>query len=197
MKTPPYGADLLKLNPPHLTDEPMIARMKRIGIEARKSFDADKADPRVKRALEAAPETAQKLMEWKVPTLARNANNWSMNTDTMGVYGNYYLKRAIVAQFGLGANLPEDAIYPLNLADSTGRPLDGANKYVIHFDKGAAPPVRAFWSVTIYDQDGFPVANPLNRFAVSSWMPLRYNSDESFDLYLQNESPGADKETNW
>ena len=56
-------------------------------------------------------------MEWKLPTLARVANGWSMNTDTMGVYGNYYLKRAIVTQQGLGANLPEDAIYPLNLAD--------------------------------------------------------------------------------
>jgi len=62
-------------------------------------------------------------MEWKIPTLARVANGWSMNTDTMGVYGNYYLKRAIVAQVGLGANLPEDAIYPLNLGDETGKEL--------------------------------------------------------------------------
>ena len=95
-------------------------------------------------------------MKWKVPTLARVANGWSMNTDTMGVYGNYYLKRAIVTQFGLGANLPEDAIYPLNLADDTGKPLDGANNYTIHFDKGATPPVDAFWSVTLYDQRGLP-----------------------------------------
>ena len=64
-----------------------------------------------------------------------------MNTDTMGVYGNYYLKRAIVSQLGLGANLPEDAIYPLNLGDEAGRPLDGANKYTLHFEKGATPPV--------------------------------------------------------
>ena len=62
-------------------------------------------------------------MAWKVASLARVVNGWSMNTDTMGVYGNYYLKRAIVSQFGLGANLPEDAIYPLNLADDTGKPL--------------------------------------------------------------------------
>ena len=98
--------------------------------------------PAVKTALEAAPKAAQELMEWKVATLARVANHWSMNTDTMGVYGNYYLKRAIVAQVGLGANLPEDAIYPLNLGDADGRPLDGANRYVLHFDKGAAPPVE-------------------------------------------------------
>ena len=96
-------------------------------------------------------------MAWKVPSLARVVNGWSMNTDTMGVYGNYYLKRAIVTQLGLGANLPEDAIYPLNLADETGKPLDGANAYVLHFDKGAIPPANAFWSVTLYDAEGYQV----------------------------------------
>ena len=131
MKTPPkvqvdtmpagkyfaYAAELLKMHPPHITDEPIVAQMKRIGIEPGRSFDIEKVPPAVRKGLEAAPEAGQKLMEWKVPTLARVANHWSMNTDTMGVYGNYYLKRAIVSQLGLGANLPEDAIYPLNLGD--------------------------------------------------------------------------------
>ena len=187
MKTPPklqvdtmkagpylaYAAELLKLHPPHITDQPIIARLKRIGFEVGKSFDPSKADPAVAKALERAPEDAQRLMAWKVPTLARVENGWSMNTDTMGVCGNYYLKGAIVAQMGLGANLPEDAIYPLNLADDTGKPLDGANAYTIHFDKDATPPVDAFWSITLYDLQGFQVANPLNRFAVSSWMPFK------------------------
>jgi hypothetical protein len=211
MKTPPkiqvdtmpagkyfaYAAELLKLQPPHLTDEPIIAQMKRIGIEPGKSFDIDKVGPAVKKGLEGAPEEARKLMEWKMATLARVANHWSMNTDTMGVYGNYYLKRAIIAQVGLGANLPEDAIYPLNLGDEAGRPLDGTSKYSIHFEKGATPPVNAFWSITLYDREGFQVANSLNRFAVSSWMPFKYNTDGSLDLYFQNESPGKDKEANW
>jgi len=169
MKTPPkvqvdtmvagkyfaYGADLLKVNGPHLTDEPIIARMKRIGIEAGKTFNIETVDPVVKKALDAAPESAQKLMEWKVKTLARVANGWSMNTDTMGVYGNYYLKRAIVSQLGLGANVPEDAIYPLNLGDETGRPLDGTNKYTVHFEKGEAPPVSAFWPSRSMIRRGF------------------------------------------
>ena len=190
MKTPPmiqvdtmpadkyfaYAAELLKLHPPHITDQPIIAQMNRIGIEPGKSFDFDKLDPAVQQALMSAPEDAQQLMKWKVPTLARIVNGWSMNTDTMGVYGNYYLKRAIVTQLGLGANLPEDAIYPLNLFDDDGKPLDGSNKYTIHFDKGATPPVNAFWSITLYDSDGFQVANELNRFAVSSWMPFKYNN---------------------
>jgi len=211
MKTPPkvqvdtmpaskyfaYAAELLKVNPAHITDEPIVAQLKRIGIEPGKSFDIEKLDPAVRNGLASAPEDAQKLMEWKIPTLARVVNGWSMNTDTMGVYGNYYLKRAIVAQIGLGANLPEDAIYPLNLGDEAGRPLDGTNKYTLHFDKGATPPAVAFWSVTLYDAEGFQVANVLNRFAVSSWMPFKYNADGSLDLYFQNESPGKDKEVNW
>jgi hypothetical protein len=115
----------------------------------------------------------------------------------MGVYGNYYLKRAIITQLGLGANLPEDALYPINLADDTGKPLDGANRYVLHFESSAIPPVSAFWSVTLYDAEGYQVPNSLNRFAVSSWMPFKYDPDGSLDLYFQNESPGADKEANW
>ena len=211
MKTPPkiqvdtmkagdyfaYAAELLKLHPPHLTDEPIIAQMKRIGIEPGKSFDMSKVDPVVKKALEDAPAAGQNSWHGKCQRSPGVANYWSMNTDTMGVYGNYYLKRAIVAQLGLGANVPEDAIYPLNLADETGKPLDGASKYTIHFDKGATPPVNAFWSLTLYDSDGFQVANSLNRFAVSSWMPFKYNPDGSLDLYFQNDSPGADKEANW
>lgn len=211
MKTPPkdqvdsmpagkyfaYAAELDKLHPPHSTDQPIIAEMKKIGIEPGKSFDINKLDPAMRTAVEGAPAEAQELMKWKLATLARIANGWSMNTDTMGVYGNYYLKRAIVAQQGLGANLPEDAIYPLNLADESGKPLDGANKYMLHFDKGATPPVNAFWSITLYDSEGFQVGNVLNRFAVSSWMPFKSNADGSLDLYFQNESPGNDKEANW
>jgi hypothetical protein len=211
MKTPPkvqvdtmparkffaYAAELMKVVPPHLTDQPMIARLKRIGFEPGMSFDMGKLDPGIRKTLENAPQDAQQLMSWKLPTLARVTNGWSMNTDTMGVYGNYYLKRAIVTQVGLGANLPEDAIYPVNLGDETGRPLDGANKYMLHFDKGATPPADAFWSVTLYDSEGFQVPNALNRFNLASWMPLKSNPDGSLDLYFQNESPGADKEANW
>jgi len=211
MKTPPKvqvdtmaageyfarAAELLKLHPPHDTDQPIIAQMRKIGIEPGKSFEMAKLDPAVQKALQAAPEQAQRLMAWKVPSLARVANGWSLNTDTMGVYGNYYLKRAIVSQLGLGANLVEDAIYPLNLGDEEGKPLDGSNKYTISFEKGATPPVNAFWSITLYDSEGFQVPNSLNRFAVSSWMPFKYNADGSLDLYFQNESPGKDKEANW
>jgi len=192
-----YAAELLKLHPPHLTDQPIIAQLTKIGIEPGKSFDMSNVDPVIQRGLDDARHDAQMLMAWKVRSLARVANGWSMNTDTMGVYGNYYLKRAIVAHIGLGANLPEDAIYPINLFDVAHQTLDGANRYTIHFDKGAVPPADAFWSITLYDNDGFQVENNLNRFAVSSWMPFKYNGDGSLDLYFQNESPGAEREPNW
>jgi hypothetical protein len=211
MKTPPkvqvdsmsadkyfaYAAELLKTIPPHVTDEPMITQLRKIGFERGKSFDVQKLDPAIRKGLTSVPAEAQRLMAWKIPTLARVVNGWSMNTDTMGVYGNYYLKRAIITQVGLGANLPEDAIYPVNLADEAGRPLDGANAYTLHFDKGSTPPANAFWSITLYDAEGFQVANPLNRFNLSSWMPLKYNADGSLDLYFQNENPGEDKQANW
>jgi hypothetical protein len=211
MKTPPreqvdtlpagrffaYAAELMGQQPPHISDQPILAQMKKLGIEPGKPFDIAKLDPIIARALDTVPEAAQKLMDWKLPTIARVVNGWSMNTDTMGVYGNYYLKRAMVARIGLGANLPEDAIYPLNLADEAGKPLEGSNKYTIHFDKGSTPPTNAFWSITMYDPDGNAYPNNLDRQAVSSWMPFVFNADGSLDLYFQNENPGKNKEANW
>jgi hypothetical protein len=211
MKTPPmtqvdtmaadkffsYAAEPLKVNPPHITDQPIVARMRRIGIDPGKSFDLGKADPTVKRALEQAASDALNAMRAKIPTLARVVNAWQMNTDTMGVYGNYYLKRAIVALVGLGANLPEDAVYPLNMGDASGHSLTGANQYVLHFAKNEIPPVAAFWSVTLYDKNGFPTANDLKRNAIGDRDALKFNADGSLDLYIQHVSPGAAKESNW
>jgi hypothetical protein len=211
MKTPPmgqvnglpadkyfaYAAELMKLYPPHETDWGIVARMKRIGIVPGQSFDFSKADPVVQQALNEAPAASLKLMQALVPKMARVTNGWMINSDTMGVYGNYYLKRATIALIGLGANQAEDATYPLAVADADGKPIDGNNNYVMHFDKDKLPPVDAFWSITMYDQEGFQVANPLNRFAIGDRDKLQYNADGSLDLYFQNASPGKDKESNW
>jgi hypothetical protein len=97
----------------------------------------------------------------------------------------------------LGANQPADAIYPMNVADADGKPMNGDQNYVLHFSKEELPPVEAFWSVTMYDAEGYQAANAINRFAVSSWMPFQYNTDGSLDIYIQNENPGAGKEANW
>jgi hypothetical protein len=189
-----YGAELMKQNPPHVTDWSIIARVKRIGLEPGKSFDAAKVTADV---LTRGAAAGLKLMYDKMPTIARVTNGWQMNTDTMGVYGNYYLKRAIVALVGLGANQPDDAIYPINISDADSKPVMAENKYVLRFNKDEVPPVSAFWSLTMYDAEGFQVANPINRFAIGDRDALRFNRDGSLDLYIQNENPGPDKESNW
>ena len=193
----PYAAELMKANPPHVTDQPIVARMKRLGIEVGKTFNFEHADPIIKRALAAAPATGLMAMKAKSLTLARSIHGWQMNTDTMGVYGTYYLKRAIIAMIGLGANLPEDAIYPMTLVDGQGKPLHGSNNYVLRFPKAELPPIDAFWSVTLYDNDGFSIANSINRQAIGDRDALHYNEDGSLELYIQRDSPGKDKESNW
>lgn len=211
MKTPPmtqvntmaasayfaYAAELLKVNPPHITDQPILARMRRIGMETGKSFELSRADAAVRRGLERAVPGALKAMQAKIPTLARVVNGWQMNTDTMGVYGTWYLKRAIVAMVGLGANLPEDAVYPLNIGDLDGKPLTGENQYVLHFPKNELPPANAFWSVTLYDKEGFPTANVIKRNAIGDRDTLKLKADGSLDLHIQHTWPGAEKESNW
>jgi hypothetical protein len=211
MKTPPlqqvntmtaakyfgYGAELMKLHPPHITDWSTIARLGRLGIVVGESFDLDSADPAVQAGLNRAVVDGLKLMVQKLPTLAQVVNGWQMNTDTMGVYGNYYLKRAIVAMVGLGANQPKDAIYPLNVVDADGQPMDGTHNYMLHFEKEQLPPVEAFWSITMYDAEGFQVANSLERFAIGDRDDLIYNADGSLDIYMQHASPGAGKTSNW
>jgi hypothetical protein len=189
-----YGAELMKKNPPHATDWSIIARMMRIGLEPGTIFNGSKVSA---DALSKGAAAGLKLMQDKIPTIARVTNGWAMNTDTMGVYGNYYLKRAIVALVGLGANQVDDAIYPLNVSDADGKPVMAENKYVMHFTKDELPPVGAFWSLTMYDAEGFQVANPVNRFAIGDRDALKFNNDGSLDLYIQNENPGPDKESNW
>lgn len=188
-----YGTELMKLHPPHVTDWSMLARMQRIGLEAGR-FAASKSSTEI---LTKGASAGLKLIQEKATTIARVANGWQINTDTMGVYGNFYLKRAIVALVGLGANQTDDAIYPLNVADADGKPVLAENKYVLHFANEELPPVRAFWSLTMYDADGFQVANPLNRFAIGDRDALKFNADGSLDLFVQHDNPGPDKESNW
>lgn len=192
-----YAARLMAIDPPHVTDWSTVARMKRIGLEAGKPFDAGKLSPSMRAALDSGAADGLKTMYAKLPTMARNVDGWQMNTDTMGVYGNYYLKRAMVAMAGLGANQPEDAIYPILVTDADGKTLTGEGKYVLHFSKEQLPPVGAFWSLTMYDEAGFQIANPINRFAIGDRDPLKFNPDGSLDIYIQHDNPGADREPNW
>ena len=192
-----YAAELMQLHPPHITDQPIIARMARIGIEAGKPFDVDALSQELRDALDRAPPSTLETMQAAIPRGSPVVNGWSMARSNIGVYGTNYLFRAVIAMIGLGANVAEDAVYPMLLHDSSGDEPVGVNNYVLHFDVDQLPPVDAFWSVTMYTAEGFPVPNPLDRYALGDRDPLDYNDDGSLDLYLGHENPGVDRESNW
>ncbi|GFE71676.1 protein of unknown function DUF1254 [Chroococcus sp. FPU101] len=189
--------ELMKDNPPHANDYPIVDRMKRIGIEPGKSFNLADAPQEVQDALNAAPAVALKLIKQVWANSGVFANGWRTNLTAIGSYGTDYLHRAGVAYAGLGANLIEDAIYPTVFTDENGEPLHSDKRYVLHFEKDQIPPVRAFWSLTMYDERQLFTANPIDRFAIGDRDKLTFNSDGSLDLYIQRESPGKDKESNW
>jgi hypothetical protein len=189
-------AKLMKDNPPAKADAPLVARMAKLGIVPGKDFDADKLDPAVARGLQGAPKAGLETIEAQFKTAGKSVNRWEVLTRT-GLYGTQYAERAFVTLIGLGANRSQDAVYPTSKADAGGKPYSGANKYVMHFDKGKLPPVNGFWSLTMYDAGYFFVNNPLNRYTLSQRNKLKLNEDGSVDLYIQHESPGKEKEDNW
>jgi hypothetical protein len=189
-------AALMKDNPPAKDDAPMVAKMARIGLVPGKDFDPGKLDPAVAKGLQGVPPAALKIIASQFKTIGKNVNGWEVFTKT-GLYGTAYADRAFVTMIGLGANRPQDAVYPTSKVDASGKPYSGANKYVMHFAKGQLPPVKGFWSLTMYDAEMFFVDNPLNRYTFSQRNKFNVNDDGSVDLYIQHENPGKDREANW
>jgi len=194
-------AKLMKDNPPYAADKPMLAKMAKLGIVPGQPFDSSKLGLMAKEALDMVPKIAnEKIMLWlKEGILAGDMkleHGWVFTTKT-GRYGKNYIQRALITAIGLGANRPEDAVYPTSEGPSILGSYTGEKKYVMHFPKGELPPAQGFWSLTMYDKDYFFVQNPLNRYSISARQNLKPNADGSVDLYIQNESPGADKESNW
>jgi len=190
-------AEALKNNPPHQADYAALLRMERIGLVAGQGFDLAQADPAVQRALaRAAPDAYRRIRE-RARSFGVARNGWISPASMIGNYGNDYLLRAFIAYAGLGALPPEEAVYPSASTDGEGRPLTGAARYVLHFDKAQIPPADAFWSLTMYGADQFFAANPLQRYAIGDRDRLAYNADGSLDIHIQHESPGKDREANW
>lgn len=194
-------AKLMKDNPPNAADKPMLKKMAKLGIVPGQPFDSSKLGPVAKEAFDIVPKIAQeKIMLWLKEGILHGdlklVNGWLFTTET-GLYGTKYLQRALITAIGLGANRPQDAVYPTSEGPGILESYTGAKKYVMHFEKGHLPPAQGFWSLTMYDKDYFFVENPLNRYSISARQDLKPNADGSVDLYIQNESPGADKENNW
>lgn len=188
-------AQLMKTNPPAAADAPELAKFAKIGLVAGRDFDATKLNADFAKRI---PEIAfdRIMLQFKVNQAVKDENGWSYTTKT-GLYGTDYFMRALVTAIGLGANRPQDAVYPTSLKAADGKAYDGTGKYVMHFAKGQLPPVSGFWSVTMYDSNYFFVANPINRYSISARQNLKSNPDGSVDLYIQKDSPGVDKESNW
>ncbi len=188
-------AELMKTNPPAAADAPALARFAAIGLVPGKDFDASKFNPDFAKRI---PQVSfdRIMLQFKVGKAVKDINGWVYDSEG-GVYGTDYLNRAFVTAIGLGCNRNHDAVYPTSLKDGDGSSYSGANKYVVRFRKGHLPPARAFWSLTMYDANYFFVANRLNRYSISARQNLKVNADGSVDLYVQNESPGSDLESNW
>jgi len=190
-------ARLMAANPPPAADAPALARLATIGVIPGQDFDPGKLDPAVAKGLETSVQIALEQLQAAAKTTGKPVNGWNVPPMNVGEFGTDYGLRAVVALIGLGANLPADAIYPNAFVDGDGKPLSGAHRYVVHFDKGQTPPANAFWSMTMYDAQSFMVENPIHRYDIAGWMPLTYNQDGSLDVYVQKDAPGKDKEANW
>ena len=192
-----YLAKLLKTNPPATQDSTIVAQMARIGLVPGLDFDPGKLSAYDEEALNPVPKLGLMKMVKRLQE-QQPINGWLIFGSEVGNWGFDYLLRATTAWLGPGWNLPADAVYPLSKKDTNGNDYNGGeHKYVLHFDRGQFPPVKGFWSLTMYDENNFLAANPLNRYTLSQRDKFVTNRDGSVDLYLQAESPGNTKEANW
>jgi hypothetical protein len=181
------------LNPP---DPVLVTKLASIGIGPGK-VPSTEANDTIKTALQNGITEGQKLIDAKVAKFGTLVNGWLSNAQP-GVYGTDYLFRAATTQFGLGANIGQEAFYPSTFTDSQGKPLNGNNSYLIHFDPGQTPPVDGFWSVSMYNDKNLFIDNPINRYNIGKYTEgLKNNTDGSLDIFIQNKNPGPDKESNW
>lgn len=192
-----YGAHLLQGTAAHPTDWSQLERLKQLGLGQGLRFDPTRLDDERLGIIIGGIADARRAITAREAGLNPGVNGWTYGVEAVGVYGNAYLRRAITARRGLGANPPEDAVYLNSYLDAQGNSLLGSKSYSLRFESGQLPPAGAFWSVTLYDMNGFPVANPISRHALGDRDPLRFNPDGSLDLIIQPADPGGALSANW
>ena len=192
-------AALLPGNPPARTTPRCVAKMKKLGIEPGKPFNATQLDAAKHKSLEDGMPHRGSGGVGSASTGLGGAdirNGWRIDR-AMGRWGNDYGRRAVAAWNGIGANAPEDAIFMSTYLDGGGKRLDGANRYVLHFPANAMPPTDAFWSLSLYSPEQKFVPNAKNRHHLGSNDKLKTNADGSLDIVIAAEAPGGDMEANW
>jgi hypothetical protein len=190
-------AELMKANPPTESDEPLVRRLGQLGIVPGAAFDLDRLPASIVDAVEAGVAAGRaRLHGAGLEALGKPVNGWRMRLD-LGRHGTNYEQRATVALTRLGANLAEDAVHAMADADVAGQPLSGENRYRIRFPPGELPPVKAFWSVTMYNDRHFLAPNPIGRHVLGDRDPVRAEPDGTLDLLIQADDPGPELQSNW
>jgi hypothetical protein len=191
----------LRFAPTLPNEKPMRDRFAQIGIGADGSYDADKLSPEMRKAIEDGMADAWAEFDtFKKEKLETGQVTSGDITGSRETLGNNYLYRMAAAVVGIYGNSKDEAIYIGASNDSSGAPLTGANNYTVKFAPGQLPPVNAFWSLTMYEMpQSLLVENPMQRYLINSPMltSLVPDLDGGYTFYIQNASPGLDKESNW
>lgn len=194
-----YFTEMAKLmvdNPPASADASMVAAMAEIGLVPGKPFVSADLGTRVATALQGVPKAAFGTIMAHYQKSGTLKDGWTFSTN-VGTYGTNYLQRALITAIGLGANRPQDAVYPTSDAPSQTEKYDGSKTRVMHFAKGALPPVNGFWSLTMYTPQYFFYPNPLKKYTLSARDTLKTNADGSTDLYIGHTQPTGVPASNW
>jgi len=185
-------------------EQPLRARFAKIGIEAGKPFALDKLTPEQKVELGAGMKSGYEKIKRHVAGFGKDENGWRVTTAGFGdraAINEDWTLRAGAAMAGIYGNDAVEGLYPLLATDSDGnKPSCSKNRYTLTFPDGRLPPVNAFWSVTMYDgKTQLLIENPINRYLINSPMlpEISKNGDGSLTIYIQKDSPGKDKESNW
>jgi hypothetical protein len=183
--------------PLSVEEKKLLGRFGRLIKKAMHEVSSSDSDQPTATAMIQGLNLARQLIDARVRAAKPDDNGWV--TILAGIWDNRWLDRATIAEYAIYANRPNSSIYPDNHVDAMGQPLDGKYKYIMKFEKGEFPPVTDFWSITIYRGDSLTfVANPINRYSIGNRTPgLKYGKDGSLTIYVQKDSPGPDKESNW
>ena len=178
-------------------DRVLLARFDQLLTKALTEFESSQSDQVTAAAMTRGLLDARRLIDERVRTSKRGDNGWV--TIQAGEWGNKYLDRAAIADYAIYANRAASSLYPEIHVDNIGDPLNGSERYTLRFEKGQLPPVSDFWSITMYRGDTLTLAeNPINRYSIGDRTPgLKFADDGSLTIYIQKDSPGKDKESNW